>query len=842
MLLKDSEKMINQFVKECEDCCKSWRAREIYAPYFALIQSSGTGKSRLMIESGRLVYVIYICWRPAASTGYPPRSAIADHFMEFKNADLLEIEFNKFHVACLELLLDKLVSGCSPEDWLEFQDIQHGGKKFFKAVKSKMHSISGNEDAWANLFKRFKEEKGKWDLLFRENLEAMLGHINIKNLSGMLDNMKFEKDTEVKGVTLDTVAEKTTEYDKLAVVSMDIDVQEAIQETKVESRNPIRDTENNELISLLSRFRENKVPLVIFEHDEGSNLLKDVEKDSMFKIWRRSLKSFPFDYADLLQYCSVITDTNSNISNFSPALRFDPSRRIAGGETSSDLASPFWAFLGWLKIDIDTAKLLISSIKDFHPQVNETQKKSLEKFQRVIFGLGRPLWHLLNDESLPLSRSVEFAMKKMCGGSDYYYSEAAFNDASCIAYLDCIATASLTPVSCFTSEIIASKMGLCVGIDDNREIVRSMYTSEPILVEACYSIIADCLGGKSHAQTVLDSVPGYLRSGLVSTAERGELLMRLSVSFSWLSACKKEIVYDKSYKGPFFSKPIKFGLFLEHIIPEYSENAHFVAAQLGKGKISNNDYKQLMNGLVFATHWVRLKDIRLLDHDTLCELFVRGCAILAPENFPGIDGFLIVYLPDIDQFTFCLMQSRNKSDSDGEMKWARNAMNPKHIDIVRDDFDLPYMIIYQEWRELLGISQVKKAVTNLRSFTDGFSKKHDLTKLRQKEKREEVEAEVKFRFSSVPVAKTQTTKLLDPTANQKQLGVGLIGCKNSTYAFFDQSKLDLRPETFKNIRMASKDPAEAIRHSILPKDAKDCRVQSFNTMLKLFETAIAQSK
>ena len=59
-----------------------------------------------MIDSGRFVYIIYICWRPAASTGYPPRSEIAHHFMKFGSEDLLEKEFNIFHVTCLDFHTD----------------------------------------------------------------------------------------------------------------------------------------------------------------------------------------------------------------------------------------------------------------------------------------------------------------------------------------------------------------------------------------------------------------------------------------------------------------------------------------------------------------------------------------------------------------------------------------------------------------------------------------------------------------------------------------------------------------------------------------------------------------
>ncbi len=53
-----------------------------YSPYFALCQSSGTGKTRLILELARHMdqmpvpeyYVVYVCLRKETSAGYPPRS------------------------------------------------------------------------------------------------------------------------------------------------------------------------------------------------------------------------------------------------------------------------------------------------------------------------------------------------------------------------------------------------------------------------------------------------------------------------------------------------------------------------------------------------------------------------------------------------------------------------------------------------------------------------------------------------------------------------------------------------------------------------------------------------
>eukprot|EP01033_Poteriospumella_lacustris_P011926 gene11926-8511_t len=54
---------------------------QFYANFACLVQGSGSGKSRLAKECSAHFYVVYLCLRPASSSGSPPRSALATLFL-----------------------------------------------------------------------------------------------------------------------------------------------------------------------------------------------------------------------------------------------------------------------------------------------------------------------------------------------------------------------------------------------------------------------------------------------------------------------------------------------------------------------------------------------------------------------------------------------------------------------------------------------------------------------------------------------------------------------------------------------------------------------------------------
>jgi hypothetical protein len=74
---KDPWNGVDCFIRYVKECCKEYRTRPIFfAPYIALVQCSGSGKSRMLQESSKKLRTLYVCFRSGA-TGYPPRTGRA---------------------------------------------------------------------------------------------------------------------------------------------------------------------------------------------------------------------------------------------------------------------------------------------------------------------------------------------------------------------------------------------------------------------------------------------------------------------------------------------------------------------------------------------------------------------------------------------------------------------------------------------------------------------------------------------------------------------------------------------------------------------------------------------
>jgi hypothetical protein len=71
---KDPWNGVDHFVSYVNNCCVEYRTRPIYfAPYIALVQCSGSGKSRMLLECSKKLRMLYVCFR-AGATGYHPRT------------------------------------------------------------------------------------------------------------------------------------------------------------------------------------------------------------------------------------------------------------------------------------------------------------------------------------------------------------------------------------------------------------------------------------------------------------------------------------------------------------------------------------------------------------------------------------------------------------------------------------------------------------------------------------------------------------------------------------------------------------------------------------------------
>ena len=71
----DSCQVVSTFIQYTEQCLKYYKenSASFIAPYIAIVQSSGTGKSRLLREVARHRRTMYVCMR-SRNTGYPERT------------------------------------------------------------------------------------------------------------------------------------------------------------------------------------------------------------------------------------------------------------------------------------------------------------------------------------------------------------------------------------------------------------------------------------------------------------------------------------------------------------------------------------------------------------------------------------------------------------------------------------------------------------------------------------------------------------------------------------------------------------------------------------------------
>jgi hypothetical protein len=131
---KDCLNLVDRFEAFVERQMETWWSDPaIYAPYFTIVQSSGTGKSRLIqhyAESSKAI-VLYICLRQEHCTGFPLTSIIASRLLQPRgnSADYIAA----FLTACFESI---------SEDFTPPADMFTGpSRDFWRAIEERADKI-----------------------------------------------------------------------------------------------------------------------------------------------------------------------------------------------------------------------------------------------------------------------------------------------------------------------------------------------------------------------------------------------------------------------------------------------------------------------------------------------------------------------------------------------------------------------------------------------------------------------------------------------------------------------------------------------------------------------------
>ncbi|KAA1086214.1 hypothetical protein PGTUg99_006901 [Puccinia graminis f. sp. tritici] len=138
-----------------------WREDAYEAPYTSIISPTMSGKTRLLKELAKHVCVVYICLRKEGSTGQPPRSDLARHFIPEKGQLNMIQHYSHLLIAILKTVYDFFkrpnISSKSLEDqlseWFDYSfQIQSTSKvEFNTKVEYELNNLKTASSSELNL-------------------------------------------------------------------------------------------------------------------------------------------------------------------------------------------------------------------------------------------------------------------------------------------------------------------------------------------------------------------------------------------------------------------------------------------------------------------------------------------------------------------------------------------------------------------------------------------------------------------------------------------------------------------------------------------------------------------
>ena len=119
----DPNRVMERFIASMVECRQKWRQRTLYAPYFAVVQASMMGKSRLFFTlAEKHIFVFYICIGGDDFKGYPRSNPAL--VAALTSTTCTEGFYAAFLLASLEALIDFRRSNpqASGTEWIRRQD------------------------------------------------------------------------------------------------------------------------------------------------------------------------------------------------------------------------------------------------------------------------------------------------------------------------------------------------------------------------------------------------------------------------------------------------------------------------------------------------------------------------------------------------------------------------------------------------------------------------------------------------------------------------------------------------------------------------------------------------
>eukprot|EP00292_Cryptomonas_paramecium_P000037 CAMPEP_0113724070 /NCGR_PEP_ID=MMETSP0038_2-20120614/38837_1 /TAXON_ID=2898 /ORGANISM="Cryptomonas paramecium" /LENGTH=875 /DNA_ID=CAMNT_0000653855 /DNA_START=107 /DNA_END=2731 /DNA_ORIENTATION=+ /assembly_acc=CAM_ASM_000170 len=672
-----------------------WSLSHLYAPFGAVVQSSMSGKSRLLMEmasagdhvddTSKNEYVFYIGLMRPDTTGFPKSYPCVRDF--FSTASDALARHTSFLFACLERL--GAYTGNSSKEWLASQDLS-----FWDRVVARANELFDDE------YERFFQAAGKNPTANKRGSAqgdtACAGYQGTDSESGGGDSLSGSMLDATEGLSQPGQGEAPG----------------AAARQSSDDADPSKGTIN----VLAARFQE-LLPSnrnVLFVFDEAGNLFDDVDtkewfdytspRAARFVALRRALSYFP--HVKRAPF-ALMTDTTSRICNLCPVPHLGGSARIASGGWK--LYEPFY-----LVVNVD-----VFAVMDGPPRTMRDVSD-----WRFYFRYGRPQWgaYLTTKEGLdqfimPLVRS------KILGGDSMREAAWPKTSTEAMAILGIRACIDVNPQCLDAHNLVARHMRSVFHISDDRKSVVTGYFSEPALVQGAAQLLngneskpskpggAEGAGAAADARdsaetraqrlwddravkfrSLLSKVQDGLTKGQVENGFRGELVARLLLLMGWDMACLSMLKHEESpYDSGVFLRPVLVKDFLDCVFNTIGLHGY-------------EDWQQPLDSMwVRCTHFIKGMDY-VPDKTQLLELFRRGAALIGKDCQPGVDIIIPTYSCKmfteeltIENISVILVQCKNIKGPgrsvDGSFPLsATSLLTPEACGIK--DISLPFVSLY----------------------------------------------------------------------------------------------------------------------------------------------------
>ena len=661
---------------------------KLFAPYLPIIQSSGSGKTKLLIELLKEYPGSYVVFRNPGSSGAPLQSEVSSLVIQCiaDNPDVQVVEMAFYIWASIRFVYDSLTIKESRSNLLPLSLALEDISRF--QLKVSLDDEPNTKNQYAYMSQLIDRCKGQ---------------------------MSYNRNTVI------------TSNDQIQSIKYDLSLL---------------------ILNLLADIKtiSNGKPFVLV-FDEASYLLKQSGLN-LFRTIRRVLhiiNQTAVGYART-SYCNplvtIFIGTESTISNFYKSIADDSARRH---ENFNKLLAPYilqTSFDCFLHetVSPDCTDLVITPIVNAIKYTSQYQLTSAtssltdDPMVQLSFRSGRPLWWGCY-KNLSFEKAVSAAIVKL--ETVFLENDLLAKNAYAVSLFSCTMSLEVYPSGLLPEKLVKSCMAYLLMSDlGDRSLTYIKYPSEPILALAALKLLFQ---DPIQLCTMIDTIHACQLNGNISKGSIGDVVCRFVLCQARFMTLTR--TYNPTTVSTFIEKlyssetvcmknqgqTISLSLYIKELFDRRPE--------LGNGIVNFVQFIQTY-ARPSLDNTTTTRDQMYISYELVRNAYLRCAALICPSpNYPGIDAIIPVLLPG-DRYGAILLQFKNHSSAPWPSQWPKVLkMASPYTSNFLDPSIVPIALIYMDLGELDWTSKddIKNPTGPTSPFTDyhhseDLSFKHALLK------------------------------------------------------------------------------------------------------------------